>query len=118
MSDKILIRGLRVPCVIGVWEWERQVRQELIMDIDLYLDTRAAGATDDFLQTLSYAEVAEKILADSAAARYQLIEALGAHLMESIFKQYPLVERLRLEIKKPGAVPEADYVGIELERDR
>lgn len=118
MSDKILIRGLRVPCIIGLWDWERQVRQELLMDIDLFVDTSKAGAADDMLQSVSYAEVAELVLADSSASRFQLIEALGAHLINRILEKFPPVERLRLEIKKPGAVPEADYVGIELERSR
>ncbi|MBT5330650.1 MAG: dihydroneopterin aldolase [Porticoccaceae bacterium] len=118
MKDKILIRGLKAPTIIGIWDWERKVRQELILDLDLFMDTSQSAAADDFEQAVSYAEVSELALAECTTTSFQLIEALAAHLAAAIFENFSLVEELRLEIKKPGAVPEADYVGIEIYRSR
>ena len=82
------------------------------------MDTSQSAAADDFEQAVSYAEVSELALAECTTTSFQLIEALAAHLAAAIFEKFPLVEELRLEIKKPGAVPEADYVGIEIYRSR
>jgi 7,8-dihydroneopterin aldolase/epimerase/oxygenase len=118
MLDKVMIRGLKCPCIIGIWEWERQVRQELQIDLDLLLDTGKAAASDDFDFTVSYAAVSELVISKCADSQFQLIEALATYLVDAVFEKFPLIESLRLEIKKPGAVPEADYVGIELQRSR
>lgn len=116
--DKIIIRNLRAPTVIGLLEWERKVTQELRIDIDLFLDTSGAGRQDDFSQTVNYAAVADMLLAVCAQSKFELIEALADHLSGVVFKSFELVESLTLVIKKPGAVPQADYVGIEIERRR
>lgn len=116
--DKILIRGLKAPTVVGILEWERQVRQELSIDLDLFVDTKAAAKSDDFELTVDYAAVSEVILAECAASEYQLIETLCEHLVAAVFENFDMVQSVRLLLKKPGAVPEAEYVGIELERSR
>lgn len=116
--DKIFIRGLKAPTIVGIYDWERAVRQELLIDLDIFMDTKAAAVADNFELAVSYAAVSELILAKCAASRFQLIEALAAHLSDAIFEQFGLIQGLRLLLKKPGAVPEADYVAIELERSR
>ena len=118
MADKILIRGLKAPTIIGVWDWEREVRQELLIDLDLCMDTSISADSDNIKLAVSYAAVSELVIALCASAGFQLIEALAAHLTEAVFEQFPLVDELRLKIRKPGAVPEADYVGIEICRSR
>ena len=118
MADKILIRGLKAPTIIGVWDWERQVRQELLIDLDLYMDTSKAAEADDFELAVSYAAVSELVLSHCAESSFQLIEALAAYLANAVFENFQSVEELRIAIKKPGAVPEADYVGIEIRRSR
>lgn len=116
--DKILIRGLKASTVVGILEWEREVRQELSIDLDLFVDTKAAAEADDFELTVDYSAVSEVVLAECAASDYQLIEALSEHLVAALFENFEMVQALRLLLKKPGAVPEADYVGVELERSR
>ena len=116
--DKLIIRNLKAPTVIGLLDWERKVSQELRIDIDIFLDVSSAGQHDDFAQTVNYAAVADMLLAVCAQSKFELIEALAEHLSAVIFKSFELIESLKLTIKKPGAVPQADYVGVEIERSR
>ncbi len=118
MSDKVIIRGLKAPTIIGLLDWEREVRQELILDIDLLMDTKPAGNTDDVKMTVNYAAVSEWLIGECERSTFKLIEALAAHLTDSVFKNFALVDSLKLTIKKPGAVAQAEYVGVEIARQR
>lgn len=118
MTDKVIIRGLKTPTIIGLLDWEREVRQELLLDLDLLIDTQPAGTTDDVHKTVDYAAVSKLLISECEKSSFQLIEALAAHLTDAIFSNFGLVEALKLTIKKPGAVPEAEYVGLEIERQR
>lgn len=116
--DKLLVRNLKAPAIIGLLDWERKTKQELLIDIDVFLDTSMSGKTDNFDKTVNYAAVADMVLAATAQSKFELIEALAEHLSEVIFKSFPLVEKTRLLVKKPGAVAQADYVAVEIERSR
>lgn len=118
MSDKILIRGLKAPTIIGILDWEREVRQELKIDLDLFLDTTAAADADNFELTVDYAAVSDLVRKECTSSSFGLIEALSAHLAKAVFENFEVIESLRIELKKPGVVPEADYVGIEIHRSR
>jgi dihydroneopterin aldolase len=118
MSDKIIIRGLKTPTIIGLLDWEREVRQDLLLDLDLMMDTQPAGTTDEVHKTVDYAAVSQLLISECEKSSFRLIEALAAHLTDVIFSNFGLVDALKLIIKKPGAVPEAEYVGVEIERQR
>lgn len=113
--DIIFLRELRVDTVIGVWEWERRIRQTLVLDIELGTDTRAAGDTDDLAHTVDYKAVSDRIMAFCRDSDFQLIEALGEGICTLVLKEFKL-PWMRLKMTKQGVVPGVKEVGIIIER--
>lgn len=115
MSDIVYIRGLKTEAVIGVYDWERDIRQTLVLDLDMATDIRAAGASDDVTDTLDYAAVSQRVLDYVSASEFKLIEALAEQVARLVMDEFG-VPWLRLRLSKPGAVQQADDVGIVIER--
>lgn len=115
MSDIVFIRALQLEPVIGVYSWEREVRQRLLLDVEMAWDTRAAAASDAVDDALNYAAVAGRLREYAAASRFELLEALIAGLADLLREEFGVVW-LRLSLLKPGAVPEAETVGVTIER--
>ena len=115
--DIIFIRDLRIATLIGVYPWERQTRQTLILDLDLGADIRPAAATDCLDDTLNYQAVARRVGEFAAASDCQLVETLGERIAELVLREFG-APWLRLTLRKPGAVREAREVGIVIERGR
>ena len=114
--DQVFIRGLEVETVIGVYDWERTIRQRLLLDLDMAWDIRAAAAQDDLSQTLDYAAVSQRVLDYVSASRFELIESLAERVAALVLSEFG-VPWLRLSITKPGAVPAATGgVGVTIER--
>ena len=113
--DEILIRGLRVQGVIGVYDFEQQAPRELILNLSLEKVLSAAAASDDLADTVDYAAVAQLAQALAAERHHALLEHYGGRLLEAILEQYP-VTAVDLEIRKPGAVEGADWVGVRMRR--
>jgi dihydroneopterin aldolase len=113
--DRVLIEGLRVDAVIGVYGWEREVRQTLVIDLVMGWDNRTPGGSDDIEQALNYAQVAEEVTAWVGGSAFQLLEALAEGLAAWLLERFGM-HGLRLTIRKPGAVPNALAVGVEIER--
>jgi dihydroneopterin aldolase len=113
--DRVYIRGLKAFSVIGAYEWERDIRQPLILDLELACDTSRAAATDALADALDYAEVSRQLIAAIEAASFQLLEALAEHLAQRVLATFP-VRGLVLSITKPAAVPAADAVGVRIAR--
>ena len=115
MSDIVYIRGLKTEAVIGVYDWERDIRQTLVLDLDMATDIRAAGASDDVTDTLDYAAVSQRVLDYVSASEFKLIEALAEQVARLVMDEFG-VPWLRLRLSKPGAVQQAEDVGIVIER--
>jgi len=115
VSDIVYIRGLKTEAVIGVYDWERDIRQTLVLDLDMATDIRAAGASDDVTDTLDYAAVSQRVLDYVSASEFKLIEALAEQVARLVMDEFG-VPWLRLRLSKPGAVQQADDVGIVIER--
>lgn len=114
--DQIFINGLAVDAVIGVYDWERDIRQRLIIDLDIGWDIAAAAANDDLDATLNYAEVSQRITDYVSTSSFGLVETLAERLAALIMQEFA-VPWLRLRINKPGAVPAAaGGVGVLIER--
>lgn len=113
--DKVFIKGLKADSVIGVYDWERKIRQQLIIDLELAADFSAAAASDALPDALDYAAISQSVIAAVEGASYQLLEALAEHLAALILARFP-VQGLTLSITKPGAVPAAEAVGVYIER--
>ena len=115
MTDSVLIEGLAVEAIIGVYDWEREVSQRLLVDLEMAWDNRAPAASDDVSDALNYALVSERVSDYLVEARPQLLETAAegiAGLLQSEFN----VRGVRLPLRKPGAVPAAAAVGVRIER--
>ena len=115
MSGIVFIEGLRLECVIGVYDWEREVRQELLLSLEMRWPTEVAAASDDVDDALDYARVAERLQEYAAAREAQLVETLAEELAAVLRDEFA-VSWLRLRLAKPGAVSAADAVGVTIER--
>lgn len=113
--DRVFIRALRLPAVIGVYDWEREVRQELLLDVEMAWDMRAAAQSDDVADALNYAAVSARLREYAAAKSFFLIEKFASEIADLLMREFA-VKWLRLSLSKPGAVPEADTVGVMIER--
>ena len=115
MTGTVFIQGLKAASVIGCYDWERDIRQTLLIDLELKADFTRAAQTDALEDALDYAAISQRIIAACDAARFQLLEALADHLAAIVLAEFS-VERLRMTITKPGAVSEAEGIGVVIDR--
>jgi len=113
--DIVFIRELRADTVIGVYDWERTVRQSVVLDLEMAIDTRAAAGDDALEHTLDYAAISTRVLAFIEAAEFQLIETMAEQVAALVLAEFD-VPWLRLRLSKPGAVAAARDVGVVIER--
>ena len=113
--DKIFVQGLEVECVIGVWEWERQITQKLIIDLEMGWDISAAASSDELEDTLSYKDVAKRVNAFVVETQANLVETLAEGIAGLLQEEFG-VPWCRVRINKRGAVTGARDVGVDIER--
>ncbi|QSX34667.1 dihydroneopterin aldolase [Shewanella avicenniae] len=115
--DKVLVIGLRIDTVIGIYDWEKQQQQQLVIDLDIGWDNRAAAAQDDYSKVLCYDTVSKRIVALITAAPIELIETVAEKIADCLLTEFnsPWV---KVRVMKPGAVAIAENVGVEIERSR
>lgn len=114
--DLLLLRELKVETIIGVFDWEREVTQQLNFDVELAIDMSAAARSDDVNDALSYVDVADFITKFTQSKKAKLLEHLADALADALFETWP-INSIRLRITKPTAVAHAQ-VGIEIFRDQ
>jgi dihydroneopterin aldolase len=115
LADVVLVEGLAVETVIGVYDWEREITQRLLVDLEMAWDNRVPAASDDVADALDYAAVSERVSHCIQALQPQLLET-AAEAVATMLQQDFGVSWLRLTINKPGAVPAATSVGVRIER--
>ena len=115
MTDSIFINGLEIDTIIGVYPSERDIRQTLTFDIEMFADLKTAGVEDDLQATLDYALVSNRIISLVQQSECLLIEAVAENVCELILED-TRIERVRISITKPGVVPLASAVGCRIER--
>jgi|TARA_R110000772_G_scaffold61283_1_gene138067 dihydroneopterin aldolase len=113
--DIVFIRELRADAVIGVYDWERGIRQTLLIDLEMAWDNRPAAQGDDLSRALDYAAVSRRVIDWVEASRCELLETLAEELAEQVLGGFD-VPWLRLRLCKPGAVLQARDVGVLIER--
>lgn len=113
--DRVFIEGLEVDTVIGAYDWEREIRQCLRLDLSFAWDNRAPALADDLTQALDYATVSARIQAFASEAQFILVETFAEHLAAVLMAEFQ-IPWLRIKLTKPGAVPAAAGVGVEIER--
>ena len=113
--DTVFISELRAETVIGVYDWERTIRQTVVLDLEMAADVRAGAATDAVADALDYAEVSTRLLSYIGESEFQLIETLAERVAAIVIDEFG-VSWLRLRLSKPGAVAAATTVGVVIER--
>lgn len=113
--DKIFLEGLKVEAVIGIWEWERRVRQTVSLDLEMAVDARKAAASDDIEQALDYKRIAKHLIQVVEASQFKLVETLAETLARIVVTEFD-VDWVKLSVSKPGAIEGSRNVGIVVER--
>lgn len=113
--DIIFLRDLRIDTLIGIYDWERRVRQTISLDLEMATDIRRAAATDAIDDTLNYKAVAKRVIAFVEASEFQLVETLAERITEIVLAEFG-VPWVRLTLNKTGAVRGARDVGVIIER--
>jgi FolB domain-containing protein len=118
VSDEIRIEDLLLRTVIGINGEERRDRQDVLINLVLFVDTRAAGRTDNIADApVNYRDVAKRVITVVEESRFHLIERLAEEIANLCLEE-PGVERVRVSVAKPGALRFARSVGIVIERER
>jgi len=116
-GDRIFLRGLAAECIIGFIDWERRVKQTVVVDLELPVDCRRAAATDDVADTVDYKRVAKRVLAYIEISEFKLVETLAHRLALLLLEEFA-VEWVRVSLNKPGAIRNSRDVGVVIERSR
>ena len=115
--DKIFIHALKTEAIIGIFDWERQVKQTVIVDIEISADVRKAALSDSIDDTLNYKRVAKRVLSFVEESKFHLVETLAEHIAMLMLEEFS-VAWVRISLSKPGAIRSSRDVGVILERDR
>ena len=115
--DKVYIRDLRIETVIGIYDWERKIRQTVSLDLEMGTDIRKAAASDHIDDTLDYKSVAKRLIQYVGESEFLLVETLAERIAEIVLNEFN-VPWLRLRLSKPGAVTGSQDVGVIIEREK
>jgi dihydroneopterin aldolase len=113
--DIIFLHDLRVETVIGIWEWERKIRQTVAIDLEMSADIRKAAATDSVDDTLNYKLVAKRLQQFVGESSFQLVETLAEKIAGIVLDEFE-VSWVKVKVNKPGAIRGARDVGVLIER--
>jgi dihydroneopterin aldolase len=115
--DVIFLSGLTTECIIGIWDWERRVRQKIVIDLEMGADIRRAAASDVIEDTLDYKRVAKRLLAFVSESQFQLVETLTDRIAQIVVTEFD-VPWVKVRLNKQGAIRGSRDVGILIERRR
>ena len=113
--DIVFLKDLRIETVIGVYDWEREIRQTVVLDLEMGADVARAAARDDIEATLDYKAVAKRLTAFVEESEFQLVETLAERCAAIVREEFG-VPWVRLTLNKVGAVSGARDVGVIIER--
>jgi dihydroneopterin aldolase len=114
-TDIIFISELRIDTIIGIYDWERKVKQTVSLDLEMATDIRKAAASDGIEDTLNYKAVAKRLIAFVGDSEFQLVETLAERIAGIVTDEFG-VSWLRLKLHKPGALRGSRDVGVMIER--
>ena len=117
MSDRIFIRDLLARTIIGINDWEREQRQDVLLNLTLFTELKTAGESDDVLDALNYRTLNKEVLEYVEASQHFLVEALAAAVARICVMDHG-ADRAIVRVEKPGALRFATSVGVEIERER
>ena len=115
--DTIFLRDMRVDTVIGIWDWERKIRQTVSIDLEMGADIALAASTDSIDDTLNYKKVAKRVQQFVSASDFQLVETMAQKIAELILDEFD-IPWVNVSVNKPGAIRGARDVGVRIRRSR
>ena len=113
--DKIFLSALSIECIVGIWEWERRVKQTVIVDLEMAADIRRAATSDAIEDTIDYKKVSKRVQSFVGESQFQLVETLTERIAQTIISEFG-VTWVKVRLNKQGAIRGARDVGIEIER--
>lgn len=117
MKDKIFLEGLEASCKIGIFDWERKIKQKIVIDLEFPFPIAKAAKRDRIEDTADYKKIAKHALHFIENSQFYLIETLAEKLAGSILKTFKLPE-ITLRLSKPGAIRGAKNVGVQIHRKK
>lgn len=115
--DIVYLRDLKIECVIGIFEWERRIKQTVVLDLDMAADIRRAAASDRIDDTLDYKAVSKRVVDFVGTSQFQLVETLAERVAAIVLDEFK-VPWVRVRVNKRGAIRNAADVGVVIERSR
>jgi dihydroneopterin aldolase len=115
--DIVFLHEMKVDTVIGIWEWERKIRQTVVIDLEMAADIRKAAASDSIDDALNYKSVAKRLQQFVADSEFQLVETLAEKIAGIVMDEFG-VSWVRVKLNKPGAIRGARDVGVLIERGK
>ena len=115
-NDRVFIENLRIETVIGIFDWEREIKQVVSLDLEMAFDVRRAAESDAIADTLDYKAVSKRLIHFVESSEFQLVETLAERCAAIVLQEFP-VNWLRLKLSKPGAVRGSSAVGVIIERE-
>jgi dihydroneopterin aldolase len=115
--DVIFLSGLTTDCIVGIWDWERRVKQKVVIDLEMAADVRRAATTDAIEDTLDYKRVAKRLLKFVGDSEFHLVETLTEQIARVVVTEFG-VPWVRVKLNKQGAIRGSRDVGIVIERRR
>ncbi|MDJ0940022.1 MAG: dihydroneopterin aldolase [Woeseiaceae bacterium] len=113
--DIIFLHDLKIETVIGIWDWERKIRQTVVIDLDMATDIRKAASSDGIDDTLNYKNVAKRLQQYVGESEFLLVETMAESIAEVVLTEFD-VPWVRVRVSKPGAIRGAGDVGVLIER--
>lgn len=116
-QDCIFLTDLRIETVVGIWDWERKIRQTVSIDLEMGADVATAAAHDDIEHTLNYKAVSKRVQSFVGESSFQLVETMAERVAELILTEFD-VPWVRVRVNKPGAIRGARDVGVRIYRSK
>ena len=113
--DKVFIKNLQVETIIGIFNWEREVKQVVSIDLEMEFDNKKAAKSDDIKDALDYKKIGKRVSGYVEKSKYKLVERLAEQIAKIVLKEFP-VSSLILSVTKPGALRGSESVGIRITR--
>ena len=116
-TDTVFVHELKVETIIGIWGWERKIRQTVSIDLEMGADIRRAAETDSIDDTLNYKAISKRVQQFVADSEFQLVETMADKIAELVLQEFN-VPWIQVRVSKPGAIRGAKNVGILIHRSK
>jgi dihydroneopterin aldolase len=113
--DIVFIRELKVDTVVGIYDWERRIRQYVVLDLDMGMDLQPSAKSGRIEDTLDYKSVARRIAQHVGSKQFQLVESLAEEVADIVMREFKIAW-VKITVHKPGAVIGSKSVGVVIER--